>query len=312
MESFQPTFCRFVDAKGRPFEYAVVRHPGARGLVVHCSAFFGAWGEQRAYREVFQGYFHRLRMLGSSAGHNWLFLCDAHGAFSNGTYYTGARGDLFVERAVTAIVAEELQQLGLDPSSMVTMGSSMGATGALVLGLRFGAAGVVAITPHVDLDVAAARCGRFEEVAFVTSDGDPGSTASRAVTRRVRSLLSDLPPGASPPKLYVQVCADDVGVYEEQVLPLVHDWQARGGSVALDVRPRGGHTSDFATRDLLLDAAGRLMDGTLPDVAHYQQDPQFAASARREPVVSRVRRRLKLRTRARRVTRLVHLGSRRG
>jgi hypothetical protein len=279
-----------VDEQGRTFEYAVVRHPGSTGLVVHCSAFFGRWGNARAYREQFQGYFHRLKMLGSYPRHDWLFLCDPYGARENGTYYTGQKGDLFVERAMTQIVDRMLEEGPFGPQETVTVGSSMGATGALVLALKFGMRGAVAITPHVDLDMAARHCGRFDEVAWACADGDPFSVESEQVTHRVRTLLGGYGPAHPPPRLFVQACADDHGVYEEQVLPLVDTWTALGGTVDLDVRPTGGHTSDFATRPLLLDAIDRILEGDPIDVAAYQSSPIFAGRVTPTPVSHRIMR----------------------
>ena len=238
---FEPEFRTFVDDERRTFEYVVVRWPGSRGLVVHCSAFyFGTRGIARADREIFTGYFHRLRMLGSCPDHDWLFLCDAYGVTGDGTYYTGEHGDLFVERAMVSIVGEVLADGGYGSDGIVTVGSSMGATGALVLGLTFAVRGIVALAPHVDLDVAASLCSRWNEVAFACADGEPLNPANRTVTRRVRSLLATYSPDHPPPRLFVQVCEDDAGVYREQVLPLVGDWQEHGGSVELDLRPEGG------------------------------------------------------------------------
>jgi hypothetical protein len=290
-------FRRFNDAEGRTFDYAVVTHPGGKGLAVHCSAFFGKWGDRRPYRAQFQGYFHRLRMLGSDPGHQWLFLCDAHGVFRNGTYYSGEHGDPFVERAVLAIVDREMERLEIPPGQLVTVGSSMGATGALVIGLSRGAAGIVAISPHIDLDVAAARCERWEEVAFITPDGDPTATANYPLTRRVRALLSEVGDKGPLPGLFVQTCADDDGVYREQVLPLADQWRSLGGTVVLDVRPVGGHTSDFATRPLLLDATAAFMDGRLPDPDVFQSDPHYAGQLTRVSLIGRARRALRLRSR---------------
>ncbi len=88
----------YVDNDGHSFEYVHLEHADSRGLGIHFSAFFGKWGNARPYRDTFQGYFHRLKMLGSCTDHDWLFLCDSYGAFRNGTYYTGEHGDRFVER----------------------------------------------------------------------------------------------------------------------------------------------------------------------------------------------------------------------
>lgn len=303
METGQPVseladLRRYIDDAGRSFEYAVVRHRGAAALGIHLSAFFGRWGEARQYRETFGGYFHRLRMLGGCEDYDWLFLCDAYGAFSNGTYYTGHRGDLFVERAVIAISTEVMEELGHPPQRTVAIGSSMGATGALVLGLRLHLAGVVAVSPHVNLDVAAECCGRWAEVAYACPDGDPSSPSSRPVTRRVQTLLAERT--SPPPRLFVQTCEDDTGVYQEQVLPLVDGWRAAGGRVDVDLRPVGGHTSDFATRAVLLDVVDRILAGGEVDVPRYATDPAFAPPPRREPLWSRLRRRVALRSRLRR------------
>jgi len=256
--------------------------------VVHFSAFFmGKWGNAKAYRETFQGYFHRLRMLGTCKDHDWLFLCDAYGEFGNGTYYTGRKGNLFVERAILAIVGSEIERSGLHPGQVVTMGSSMGATGALVVGLHFDVCGIVAIVPHVDLDVAATQCGRYEEVAFACADGDPTSEESRAVTRRVRTLLASYSPDRPPPYLFVQDFEDDQGVYREQVIPLRKAWEDSGGRVALDIRPHGGHTSDYATRPVLLEVADNMLDERPIDVTRLQSDPVFAGKP--TPIPRRIR-----------------------
>jgi hypothetical protein len=92
------------DEQGRAFRYVHVRHPGAQGLIVHFSAFFGEWGEARQHRRVFSGHFHRLRMLGDVADYDWLFVCDEYGADGNGTYYTGESGDMFIERAMLDLI----------------------------------------------------------------------------------------------------------------------------------------------------------------------------------------------------------------
>lgn len=308
--TFAPDFRSFTDDEGRAFGYAVVTHPGGDGLAVHCSAFFGKWGERRPYRDQFRGYFHRLRMLGSDSGHQWLFLCDAHGAFRNGTYYSGEHGDPFVERAVLAIVDHEMNRLGIPPGRLVTVGSSMGATGALVIGLRLGAAGIVAIAPHIDLDVVATQCRRWDEVAFITPDADPTATANYPLTRRVRALVADVGAERRLPGLFVQACADDAGVYEEQVLPLVEEWRSLGGAVAMDVRPVGGHTSDYATRPLLLDSIAALMAGRLPDPGVYQSDPRYAGQLTHVRLVDRARRALRLRSRLRAIRRRPSAGPR--
>jgi hypothetical protein len=296
---FEPSFQTYIDPEGRALEYATVHHDGSTGLVVHLSAFFGSWADHRVYRDQFQGYFHRLRMLGSHRDYDWLFLCDTNGAFHNGTYYTGKAGDLFVERAIVEITGREMSDRGHGPERLVTVGSSMGATGAIVLGLLLEAAGVVAISPHVKLDVAAELCNRLDEVAFICPDRDPSNPGNHFVTRRIDGLLEAGASAKRLPRLFVQSTADDVGVHNEQVLPLVNAWREKGGSVDLDVRRVGGHEAIYGTRPLLLDAIAKIFAGDPIDVESYRTDPRFAATVLRKPLSHRIRSLLRLRTRYR-------------
>lgn len=259
-----------VDEEGRPFHYIVRCSRGAHDLLVHFSAFFGEWGNARPYRELYQGYFHRLKMFGDVPGHNWLFLCDEYGADRNGSYYSGESGDRFVERAVLAIVDNVAEELQVMPSRIVTMGSSMGATGALVVGLQRRVKGIVAISPHIHLDIAAARCGRQRHVAAICPEGAWHAERDLPYTRRVADLLDSAARIAPLPALFMQSCADDAGVHLEQVLPFAATWRALGGRVDVDTRPSGGHTSDWATKPLLLDVVQRLQDNSPIDVGLYR------------------------------------------
>lgn len=283
-----PAVERYRDPEGRDFGFVHVRHPGSRGLAVHFSAFFGKWGDARAYRDTFGGYFHRLKMLGSESRHDWLFLCDAYGAFDNGSYYLGHQGDLFVERAMTDIIGERMAADGHGPEDVVMLGSSMGATAALKFGLQFGVAGVAGVVPHIDLDLSAIHQDRRAEVAWTLPDGDVTAAHNRPITRQIRDLVA-APPSGRLPRLFIQSCVDDVGVHAEQVLPLMADWQGAGGAGVLDARPEGGHTSDYASRALLLDVTDRLLTGAVIPLERYQQDPAFAGTPVRVPVSHRVR-----------------------
>jgi hypothetical protein len=266
------------DDHGRVFRYVHVQHPGSRGLVVHFSAFFGEWGDTRAYRKVYSGHFHRLRMLGEVTNHDWLFLCDEFGADDNGTYYAGKSGDLFVERAMLDVIRSVMAVSGTTPSSMVTMGSSMGGTAALKFGLILGVRGVVAISPHIDLDICAVRQGRWRHVAYICPDGDPIALHNHVYTRQIRRLISPDRIGALP-RLFVQACVDDEGVYSEQVVPLCAAWTSAGGRADLDGRDHGGHTSDYATKPLLLDVVARLLEDRPIEVWRYRKDRRFRSHA---------------------------------
>ena len=75
---------------------------------------------------------------------------------------------------------------------------------------------------------------------------------------------------------------------------MTEQWRAAGGRVTLDVRENGGHTSDYATKAILLDAVDALLADEPPDVAKYQADERYAGAIVRPPLSHRVRRRLSL------------------
>jgi len=220
-------------------------------------------------------------------------MCDEYGADRNGTYYTGAGGDMFVEHATQLIIEQVRDDIGTPADRMVTMGSSMGGTAALKFGLRLGVKGIVAVCPHIDLDTCAARQDRWRHVAFICPDGDPVGAQNWVYTRQVCRVL-DAWEGDPPPRLFVQSCADDKGVHQEQVLPLVDTWRRKGGKVDLDERPTGGHTSDWATRPLLLDATARILASENIDLLLYRAEPPYLGTPTRDPLSHQLRRRTSL------------------
>jgi pimeloyl-ACP methyl ester carboxylesterase len=249
-------FQHSIEIEGRLYNY--VHYPADSDvLCVHFSAFFGEWGDERQNRPQFAGYFHRLRMFWPLTQYQFLFLCDTFGADRNGTYYKGENGDFFVERAVDQLVEDVRRRLGIDPDRVVTMGSSMGATGALRTGLKHGYAGVVAVSPHIDLDLSAIHQDRRRHVAAVLGNDDVDDPAYYPVTREIRRLAAEADP---LPHLVMQSMEDDAGVHEEQVLPLVSIWRERGGEVRADYRSSGGHTSEYATSDFFDDAVRWIVE----------------------------------------------------
>lgn len=233
-----------IEIENRLYNY--VLYPGDEALCVHFSAFFGEWGEQRRNRALYQGYFHRMRMFWPLSRYRFLFLCDTFGADRNGTYYKGENGDFFVDRAMERILDSVQEQVGVDSDRVVMLGSSMGATAALSLALRRQAAGAVAVSPHIDLDLSARYQGRSRHVAAVLGADDVESPRHFEVTREVRKLAETAPIG---PRIAFQSMEDDQGVHNEQVIPFVQRWRDRGGEVDCDFRPHGGHTSEYATAD---------------------------------------------------------------
>ena len=262
------------DPNGRQFHYVHIDN-GSNRLGIHFSAFFGDWGDDPKYRATFGGYFHRLKMLGSEPAYDWLFLCDAYGADENGTYYIGKDNDRFVDNAMESIFADVGVGTKYNPESIVTIGSSMGATAAIRYGIRHRIRGIIAISPHIDLDTSARMQGRERHVAWVLADGDTQAVHNRPTTRELRTLVANhVASGEKLPALFVQSFSDDIGVHHEQVIPFVTEWR-KCGSVFLDERRFGGHTSEFATRELLLDAMSRLLLESPPPINRYKWSRSF-------------------------------------
>lgn len=250
------TYARTVEIEGRQYTY--VLYPGTGStLAIHFSAFFGEWGERRENRPQFQGHFHRMRMFWPLQEHSFLFLCDTFGADRNGTYYKGEDNDFFVERAMEQIIGLVQDELAVPASATVAMGSSMGATAAVRFALRHGYAGAIGVSPHLDLDLAARFQGRQPHVAAVVGRDDVESPELFAVTREIRGLAATVP---TTPRVVLQSMCDDDGVHAEQVLPFVAQWRERGGTVDLDERPTGGHTSEYATTEWFADRIAWCLD----------------------------------------------------
>lgn len=279
----------YTDPFGREFHYIHI-DKGNSQLGIHFSAFFGDWGDDPKHRKTFGGYFHRLRMLGTDESIDWLFLCDAYGADENGTYYIGKQNDPYVEDAIRKIV--ELVGLGARYSvqKTVTIGSSMGATAALKFGLIYMVNGIVAISPHIDLDVSAMMQGRERHVSWILNDGNTQNASNFSTTRQIRLLLDEqISNKVSLPTLFVQSCRDDKGVHFEQVVPLAKQWRAGKGTIWLDDRMFGGHTSEFATRSLLLDVVHRLLQNAPLPIKSYKWSSAFRPYGFTKAIRSRIR-----------------------
>ena len=92
------------------------------------------------------------------------------------------------------------------------------------------------------------------------------------------------------PQLFVQSCRDDHGVRYEQVVPLVSLWSSSGGQVWFDDRHSGGHTSEFATRSLLLDAVHKMLNRESIKISEYKWNKKFRPYGLRTGIYLRGRR----------------------
>jgi hypothetical protein len=250
-----PNISTYTDNQGREFHYSLINNQ-SRKLVIHFTAFFGDWGDRKEYKKYYKGYFHRYRMFADQSAYNFLFLCDQFGVTENGTYYTGKAGDFFVERATQDIIDKVMADLDIRWSNVITVGSSMGATSALKYGLKNNAKAIIAIAPHIDLDICAKMQGREQHVAWICPDGDTQAAHNYPYTRQIQALLRNL--RVKPPRLFIHSCEDDHGVYHEQVIPFNRLYAEKGGEVVFFSRPDGGHGGDACGKEVLLDVLGKF------------------------------------------------------
>jgi hypothetical protein len=120
----------------------------------------------------------------------------------------------------------------------------MGATAALRFALRHRLRGAIAVSPHIDLDLAAKYQGRQRHVAAIVAREDLEAPELRPVMREVGDLAGSVAPET---RIVMQSMRDDHGVHQEQVEPFVELWRSRGGAIWLDEHETGGHTSEYAT-----------------------------------------------------------------
>ena len=105
-------FRRFTDPEGQEFRLRRSHPPRGRRLGRPLQRLLRQMGGSPPLPRPVPGLFPPTAHAGSDYRRQWLFLCDAHGAFDNGTYYSGEHGDPFVERAVIAIVEQEMDAPG--------------------------------------------------------------------------------------------------------------------------------------------------------------------------------------------------------
>lgn len=263
-----PEISTYIDNEGREFHYSFINNKADK-LVIHFTAFFGDWGDRKEYKKYYKGYFHRYRMFVDEKKYNFLFVCDQYGVTQNGTYYTGNAGDFFVERATQKIINTVVASLNISWQNIITIGSSMGATGALKFGLKNNALGIVAIAPHINLDICAKLQGREQHVAWICPDGDTQAAHNYPYTRQIWNLINDT--RVIPPRLFLHSCEDDHGVHSEQVLPFLDIYQSKGGQIILFSKAVGGHSGDACGKGVLLDVLEKMFAAKSIDVRQYDK-----------------------------------------
>jgi pimeloyl-ACP methyl ester carboxylesterase len=160
---------------------------------------------------------------------------------------------------------------------VITMGSSMGGHAAIEFAAKWSAKGAVAVSPHLDLRRAASDGGRWDEIAWAVTGGDPDSVNAEIDTQR---LFVSGKPGAETTQLVLQYAVDDPGCVDSDVIRLQEFFQK---PIMVDLRSEGGHTSDFAPRDWWLGTVNAIVGGSQlsqTDFARLSVEPRIAIGVR--------------------------------
>lgn len=182
--------------------------------------------------------YHGSRMSSKIADFNWILVRETTGYTADGTYYGGVHG-LQAEIELQALIESVIDSDDRAGRSTVVMGSSMAAYGAALMGIRLGVS-AFCFSPHFDLEVAHRSCGRGPWIDFCTA-GMPYEARSNYRNRLQDELLKSS--NRKETQILIQVAADDIGVFEEQVIPFMDLATKKGHKVYLDLRSTGGHAS---------------------------------------------------------------------
>ncbi|KQU68204.1 heparinase II/III family protein [Phycicoccus sp. Root101] len=186
-----------------------------------------------------------------------LYVLDDFG--DQGAYYLQDHGDRGIFRTVQALIARMLEQLGLTPADLVTVGSSKGGTAALIHGIAAGAG-------HIFVGAPQTRIGSFVSkphpniLELMTGGTGPEQVAELDVALYDLAATS-LGVGRHPAPQISVVVGDIDHHYKGHVLPFVEHLRSLGQDPSLIVLPGLRHADIGAVyRDTLLTFLTSLLD----------------------------------------------------
>ena len=261
----------FQSTKGAQIEY-LIRDNDSRTTVFWFSAF--TQGPRLGKILKSTPRFHGYRVSAESQEFNWVLIRDHAGFTNDGTYYGGTAGDLFIEDAVLELILSMKQKFTEKrvDARFISMGSSMGGYAAV----KFAALGELdsgfVYSPHFDMKIAMHNCGRRPWIEWCLRSGT--DSQKDEYLNRLQFVVEKKSDWISNIDLLVQATADDPYVYPEQVVPFIERFKAAGGTVELDLRERGGHTSIHTSNEYIYFVLSELSRGKLPKPELLGQFPQ--------------------------------------
>jgi len=192
--------------------------------------------------------FHGYRIAKQQKGLDWLLVKDTFGLTKDGSYYSGKPNDYFIEDEFSQL----FQKIKGNYSSIIFMGSSMGAYAAMKFSLLHRVNTVALFAPHFDLKVARDLCGRKKWIEYLYEGGTYSIFEIDNFLSRLQLLINNSNLCMSEQQIYLQCSENDFGVYSEQVLPFINQVKNYNSNLYLDKRQIGGHTGLFMSDALIL------------------------------------------------------------
>ncbi len=234
--------------------------------------------------------FHGFRVSSENSEFNWVLIRDHAGYTNDGTYYGGKAGNLFIEDAVSELIAKLSSDFTERESNtrFIAMGSSMGGYAAMKFALLCNIGSCFVYSPHFDMRIAMRNCGRKLWIEWALADGT--EQEKQEYLCRLQILLEQNASAVRNTKVLIQATSDDQFVYPEQIVPFLERYRSAGGSIELDLRDRGGHTSIHTPNAYIFAVLRELSKGTIPLPESLQGFPQrkYSRSEKIEKVLNSI------------------------
>lgn len=162
------------------------------------------------------------------SGVHALYILDDFG--DQGSYYLADHGDRSIFKSVQGLIGRELSRLGLTSADLITVGSSKGASAAIVHGIAAGAGRILAGAPQVKIG-SFLRKPHPNMLRFIMGDTSDSSVAG--LDRVIFEAIDDL---SQDTRLSILVGEGDHH-YRNHVLPLAEHAVERSKNLQLTVLP---------------------------------------------------------------------------
>lgn len=194
-----------------------------------------------------QKRFHGYRSATKLQDYDWLLVKEISGYTKDGTYYSGAPNNFFVEDEFVKLF--EIYKKNY--KKILFMGTSMGGYAAMKFAAMLDIHRVALFAPHLDLKSAIKLCGRKKWIEYLYDTNIHAPELIDKFINRLELKLDSSYLNSGKLMIYLQTAVNDFGVYHEQVLPFVKKINRTKSRIFLDERQDGGHSTLHMSQELI-------------------------------------------------------------